>query len=305
MERLVVIGHQGLGALEAALAGQFELAAAWKPEDRGRVVLARVLVVAGDARLDTALVEAMTGLELIVCVSAGYDGIDVDWVRQRGLRLTVAQGVNDQDTAEHAISRILACRHSLVEADRLVRQGEWRRASRLSNRSVVGARLGIVGFGRIGQAVAERAVGLRMEVSWWGPTAKDTTWRRAASLPALAGESEILVVAARSHDGNAGLISADIIAALGPEGLLINVARGRLVDEAALIAALRSGALGGAALDVFETEPTDPARWADVPNVLLTPHMAGKTREALGRIVAQLRGNLEAFFAGEALLTPL
>lgn len=145
-----------------------------------------------------------------------------------------------------------------------------------------------------------------MTVRWWGPRPKpDLIQVRADSLVDLARDSDILVIAARADDGNRGLISADIIQALGPQGLLVNVARGQIIDEGAMIAALREGRLGQAALDVFETEPTDPARWADVPNTVLTPHTAGATREAVQGMVLLLMQNLGAHFAGEPLVTPL
>src|SRR5690606_27090816 len=128
---------------------------------------------------------------------------------------------------------------------------------------------------------------------------------RAESLLKLAQDSDILVVACRADDSNVGLISREVIHALGPQGLLVNVARGQLVDEGALIEALRSGALGHAALDVFESEPVDPDRWAGVPNTVLTPHTAGATTEAVQGMLVLLLENLQALFAGQPLKTPV
>ena len=122
---------------------------------------------------------------------------------------------------------------------------------------------------------------------------------------ALAGQSDILVVACLADDDNRGLIDADVLAALGPSGLLVNVARGSLVDENALIAALRGGTLGAAALDVYEDEPTDPSRWADVPNTVLTPHTGGATTESVQGMLTLLMQNLAALFAGQPLVTPV
>ena len=161
-------------------------------------------------------------------------------------------------------------------------------------------------MGSIGIAAAERAQAMRMQVSWWGPRDKPTLpWPRADSLEALARQSDILLVAARADESNRKMISAAIMEALGPDGLLVNVARGQLVDEAALIAALKSGRLGGAAIDVFDPEPTDPARWADVPNVVLTPHTGGATHEAVGQMAQMLIANLSAHFAGQPLPSPV
>jgi phosphoglycerate dehydrogenase-like enzyme len=169
-----------------------------------------------------------------------------------------------------------------------------------------GARLGIVGMGHIGQAAARRAEVMRMRVLWWGPRDKpDLPWPRAASLEALARESDVLLVTARADAHNRRMINADVMDALGPEALLVNVARGQLVDEAALKDALREGRLGGAALDVFEQEPTPAALWADVPNCVLTPHIGGATDEAVGRMAQMLLANLEAYFAGRPLLSPV
>lgn len=144
-----------------------------------------------------------------------------------------------------------------------------------------------------------------MEVAWWGPREKPgAPWPRAASLLDLARKSDVLAVCCRADETSRGLVSQDVLEALGPEGLLVNVSRGQVVDEDALVAALRAGRLGGAALDVFAEEPTAPGRWADVPNTILTPHTAGATTEAVQRMVALLVANLQAFFAGEPVKTP-
>jgi lactate dehydrogenase-like 2-hydroxyacid dehydrogenase len=229
----------------------------------------------------------------------------VEWATAHGLAVTHAPGANDEDVADHAIGLILGHRRQIVVGDRTVRAGTWNPDARAFTRPLGGAKLGIVGLGDIGVAVARRAEAMRMQIGWWGPNAKpDAEWPRADSLVQLAIDSDILVVAARAHGGNAGLISAEVIEALGPDGLLVNVARGSLVDEDALIAALRDGRVGGAALDVYETEPSPAERWADVPNTVLTPHTAGSTQGAVQRMVMMLLANLAAFFAGEPLKTP-
>jgi hydroxypyruvate reductase len=192
-----------------------------------------------------------------------------------------------------------------VAGDRRLRAGGWHAREKPLTRSLGGRRIGIVGLGSIGEAVATRAEAMRMQVAWWGPNPKpDAAWPRAESLVALARDSDILVVAARAHAGNVGLISAEVIDALGPQGLLVNVARGQLVDEDAMIAALKDGRLGGAAIDVYETEPTPADRWADVPNTTLTPHTAGATYEAVQQMAAMMLANLAAFFAGKDLPNP-
>jgi len=266
----------------------------------------RALVVAGEFPLDRALAESLPELGLIACFTAGYDGVDLVWARERGLKVSHSPGVNHEDVADQALGLMLAAWRGLLEGDALVREGRWRPTEKRITHSLAGMKLGIVGLGAIGEAVARRAETFGLEIAWWGPNEKpDAKWPRAGSLLALAGDSDILIVAARASDDNRGLIDRGVIEALGPQGLLVNVARGQLVDEKALIAALKDGRLGMAALDVFETEPTPAARWADVPNVVLSPHTAGATSAALPKMLALTRENLHRFFAGEQLVNPV
>ncbi|MBU2118113.1 MAG: 2-hydroxyacid dehydrogenase, partial [Alphaproteobacteria bacterium] len=185
-----------------------------------------------------------------------------------------------------------------------VRAGRWTPQSRTITRSLGGLKLGIVGLGAIGEAVARRGAAMRMVPAWWGPRPKDAPWPRAESLIDLARTSDVLVVACRADETNRGLISAEVLQALGPDGLLVNVSRGQVVDEDALIAALKSGRLGGAALDVFGTEPTDAARWAELPNTVLTPHTGGATTQAVQAMLGLLLQNLDAVLNGRPPVTP-
>jgi len=298
----LLIAQPHLGRLAPLLAGHYDLLSLWEAPSDDQLGRVRAIVVAGEFAIDRSLVERMPALGLIACFTVGYDGIDVAWARGRGLQVSHAQDANDEDVADHAIGLIVGHRRGIVAGDRRLRDGGWTAREKPLTRSLGGARLGIVGLGGIGHAVARRADAMRMPVAWWGPNAKpDAAWPRADSLVGLARDSDILVVAARAHGDNVGMISADVIAALGAQGLLVNVARGQLVDEAAAIAALKDGTLGGAALDVYETEPTPADRWADVPNTVLTPHTAGATQESVQKMVGMLFANLAAFFAGEAL----
>ena len=265
----------------------------------------RALVVAGEFPLDKALIENLPKLQLIACFTSGYDRIDVEWCRARGLPVTHAPGVNHEDVADHALGLILSARRQIAAGDRSLRAGGWTADSKMITPSLKDQRLGIVGLGSIGEAMARRGEAMRMPVSWWGPREKASPWPRAASLLELARDSDILVVACKADDSNIGLISRAVIEALGPHGLLVNVARGQLVDEAELIAALKDGRPGPAALAVFEEEPTEPARWADVPNTVLTPHTGGATTEAVQGMLMLLIQNLQAAFAGLPLKTPV
>lgn len=302
----VLIMQPHLAPLGAFLESGYTVHRFWEGPPVEAAATVGAMIVAGEFELDKHLIESLPNLGLIACFTSGYDGIDVEWARGRGLAVTHAPGVNHEDVADHALALILASRREIVTGDRDVRGGGWTLETRTITRSMNGQRLGIVGLGLIGQALARRAEACRMKVSWWGPNEKpDAQWPRAASLVELAKGSDILAVACRADETNRGLISREVIEALGPEGLLVNVSRGQVVDEDAAIEALRSGRLGAAALDVFYEEPTPAIRWAEVPNTVLTPHTAGATNEAVQGMLMLLMANLAAHFAGQPLKSPV
>ena len=301
----VLIMQRHLAPLSPILESAYDVYRFWEGPPIEAAHDIRALIVAGEAPLDKGLIERLPALDLIACFTSGYDGIDIDWCRQRGLPVTHAPGVNHEDVADHALGLILAARRQIVSGDRQVRSGGWTAETRSITPSLGGQKLGVVGLGAIGAAVARRAETFRMDVSWWGPRPKDAEWPRADSLSALAKASDILVVACKADETNRGLISREVLQALGPDGLLVNVARGQLIDEDALIDMLKSGALGQAALDVFMEEPTEPSRWADVPNLVLTPHTAGATTAGVQGMLMLLMQNLQAHFAGQPLKTPV
>jgi lactate dehydrogenase-like 2-hydroxyacid dehydrogenase len=301
----VLIMQRHLAPLSGFLESAYDVYRFWEGPPVEAAHDIRVMVVAGEYPLDKALIEQLPNLSLIACFTSGYDGIDIEWGRARGLPVTHAPGVNHEDVADHALGLILAARRQIASGDRQVRTGEWTIETRNITASIGGQKLGVVGLGHIGKAVASRAEAFRMAVSWWGPRPHEAQWPRAESLLALAKASDVLVVACKADETNRGLISREILDALGPDGLLVNVSRGQVVDEDALIAALKSGALGQAALDVFIEEPTDPTRWADVPNTVLTPHTGGATTAGVQGMLVLLIENLQAHFAGEPLKTPV
>jgi lactate dehydrogenase-like 2-hydroxyacid dehydrogenase len=301
---LVVQPH--LAPIAAMLDEEFTVWRLWQAPPLEASHTIEALLVAGEFPLDQKLADSLPRLGLIACFTAGYDGVDLSWAAERGLKVSHSPGVNHEDVADQAMGLMLAAWRGLVEGDAIVREGRWRPTEKRITPSLAGRKLGIVGLGAIGEAVARRAESFRLDVAWWGPNDKaDAPWPRAESLLRLAEESDILIVAARADEANRRLIDRPVIEALGPEGLLVNVARGRLVDETALIAALKDGRLGMAALDVFETEPTPAKRWADVPNVVLSPHTGGSTSGAVPKMVDLTRENLRRFFAGEPLANPV
>jgi len=308
---VVLISHEMLLPLQAALEPTYRVLRLWEYPDRlaflegpGREVQA--IVHAGEIKLSVDMMSEMPRLGLIACVSVGYDGIDVPWCRSQGVAVTHSQGLNAEDVADHAVGAFLAAWRGIVTGDGIVRGGRWTHADRMRPRpGLAGRKAGIVGLGHIGQAVARRVEPFGMTVSWWGPNPKESRWPMAEGLLALARDSDALFVCCRGDAVNHHLISRPVIEALGGRGCLVNVARGSVVDEDALIAALKDGRLGMAALDVFETEPTPAERWADVPNTMLTPHTAGGTLESIPKMVGQTLENLRRFFHEEPLLSPV
>lgn len=266
----------------------------------------RAVVHANQDPMPLGFLEGLPNLGLLAHVSVGY-AIDLDWCRARGIAVTHARGANADEVADHAMGLLVGGWRQIISGDRQVRAGEWRLESRLDPRPGLAGRLmGIVGLGHIGQAVARRAEAFGMDVAWWGPNPKPgVLWPRADDVLELARAADVLVVTARPDPSNLGLISRDVIEAVGPEGMIVNISRGSLIDEDALVEALRDGRLGKAGLDVFAEEPTPPARWAGVPNVVLTPHTAGSTVDSVSRMLGQTRENLRRFFAGEPLATPV
>src|SRR3984957_2094177 len=237
-----------LAFLSPILEADFTVWRFWEGPPLEAVSVIRALVVAGAFPVDKALAESLPNLGLIACFTAGYDGVDLAWARMRGLRVSHSPGVNHEDVADHAMGLMLGAWRKIVAGDRMLREGGWRPHEKMASPSLTGRRVGIVGLGDIGAATARRCEAFGLRVSWWGPREKpDAPWPRAASLKALAADSDILVVSSRADAQSRGLISADIIDAVGPEGLLVNVSRGQVVDEDALILALKAGRLGAAA----------------------------------------------------------
>lgn len=264
--------------------------------------LCRAVVTNGHVPLTGPMIAAMPKLELVACSSAGYESLDLTSLAARGIRLTNASLALKDDVADTAIMLMLAARRGLIAGHDYVRSGDWGRhnAFPLQHRTR-GQRLGIVGMGSIGQAIALRAEALGLQVSYWNRSAKPVPWHHEPDLIRLAQHSDTLILIVAGGTATRGLISAEVLAALGPNGLLVNVARGSVVDEEALISALSSGALGHAALDVFAKEPDADPRLTRLPNVTLYPHHASgtlETRDAMAQLVVD---NLTAFYAGDAL----
>ena len=246
--------------------------------------------------------DAFANLEALACFGPYVTQIDLARARERGVAVSSTPDITADSVADLALGLMLASMRRLCEADRFVRSGRWPGAAFAAGREVHGRRCGIVGFGRIGQLVARRAAALDMPVAYHGPRRKEgVAWPWVSSLERLAEQSDCLVVTCALTDETRGLVGASVLDALGPDGFLVNVARGAIVDEPALIAALAAGRIAGAALDVFADEPHVPAALMAMEQVVLTPHIGTSTRENRDERTRKLVANLRAQFSGQAV----
>lgn len=266
----------------------------------------RAVATSGHIPVTRRMLEAMPDLGIVACSSAGFEAFDIAALAGRNIALTNTSAALCGDVADAAIMLMLAARRSLVSADAYVRSGGWGRNGMFPLLRTIGGRsLGIVGMGAIGQAIASRAAGFGMKIGYWNRRPRDVPWSYHPDLTALARDSDNLVIAVAGGPETRGLISARVIEALGPDGLLVNVARGSVIDEPALIAALSDGRLGAAALDVYAHEPDPDPRLAALSNVTLFPHHASGTVETRDAMAQLMVDNLDAYFAGRPLVTPV
>ncbi len=266
----------------------------------------RALVANGESTIRASLLDQLPALELIVVFGVGYDGVDVAAARARGIAVTHTPDVLTDDVADMAMTLLLAQSRRIVEADAFVRAQQWQNGPFAWSRRVSGQRLGIMGLGRIGSALARRAEAFGMDIAYTGRGAKaGVPYRYEPTLLALAASVDFLVVCAYGGDDTRGLVNAQVLQALGPDGVLVNVGRGSVVDEDALIHALQNGVIAGAALDVYADEPRVPEALCALPNVVLTPHSASATTQTRRAMSELVFANLAAHFAGEPLPSPV
>ena len=258
----------------------------------------------GPLGLTAGEIATLTQLQIICVIGAGYEQVDLEAAAARGITVTNGAGANAGPVADHAMALLLALLRDIPRADASTRRGEW---NRVISPSVSGKRLGIIGLGAVGQAIARRATqGFDMHVSYHSRTPRaDVPYTWHDSPLHLADAVDILVVATPGGAATRHLIDAPVLAALGAEGYLVNIARASVVDTPALIAALEQGVIAGAALDVFDDEPAVPAALKALGNTVLTPHVAGQSPQAACDTVTLVLRNLQAFFAGEPVLTPV
>jgi len=258
---------------------------------------AEVVLTTSMAGASRERLQAMTGARLLACNGAGLDRIDLDAAREQNIAVRNTPGVVTDDTADMAIGLIYAVARNIVAADAFVRQGKWASGRMAPSRRVVGKRVGIVGLGRIGRAIADRLNGAGLQVAYAGPRRKpESPYGYFATVRDLAEASDFLVLSCPGGEATRGIVDADVLRALGPDGVLINVSRGSVVDEPALIAALQDGTIAGAGLDVFSTEPEPDARFMTMANVVLQPHSASITRETRQAMIAMIKDAIDGYW---------
>jgi hydroxypyruvate reductase len=266
----------------------------------------RAVVTTGAGGVATDIVNALPALEIIAIRGVGTDGVDLDNARKRGLRVTTTLNVLTEDVADQAFALLLATSRQICVGDAFVRAGKWPTQSLPLGRRASHKRAGILGLGSIGQAIARRALGFGMSVAYTGRRPHpEVDYPFVPSLVELARASDILFIAVAGTPDTLGVVNGEVLDALGPDGILVNIARGSIVDEDALVAALADGRLGGAGLDVFRHEPNVPEALLTLDNVVLQPHQGSATAECrldMGNLVL---ANLEAHFAGRPLPTPV
>ena len=276
---------------------------------------ARVVITNGEGGLSADEIAGLPDVELVCAIGVGYEAVDLAALASRGITLTNGRGTNDTAVADHTFGLMLAVAGGIVLADRMVRAGDWGAFASNSadypftarRRGLFGKRLGIIGLGRIGTKIADRAhLGFEMEVAYHGRQLKaESPYTFMPSLVEMAGWTDFLVVAAPGGPGTRHLVDDRVLSALGPDGFLINIGRGSVVDTDALVAALREERIAGAGLDVVDGEPDIPPALLDLENVVLTPHMAGRGPEPVAVMTRLLVANIAAFVDGQPLLTPI
>ena len=297
-------------AHQAQIAEVYDMTYAFDPALRAAAIAEhgkkfRAVLTIGVIGITPEEIDAMPALELICCMGAGYEGVPLEVTRARGIATANGAGTNDDCVADHAFGLLIGIVREFRKLDRLCREGVWREAIPQPP-NVSGKKLGILGMGTIGQKIAKRAAAFDMEVGYHNRKPKEgVTQRYFDDLKSLASWADFLVLAAPGGPATKHLVNAEVLDALGPQGYLVSIGRGSVVDTEALAAALRENRIAGAGLDVYESEPKRPEQLIGLDNVLLTPHMAGWSPEATQKSVDHFLANAEGHFAGRGVVTPI
>jgi hydroxypyruvate reductase len=265
----------------------------------------RAIISAGSTPLGGDMMDKMPSLGAIICYGTGYDGIDLAAAAQRGISVGHSPAANAAAVADLAVTLMLAVTRRLLPADNYVRSGNWSsgKPSPLMRPQPgnPGRRIGLYGMGEIGRKIASRVAAFETEVAYFSRRKLDVPYRYLPSLEALAEWCSVLMIAVRAGADTHHAVDANILRKIGSDGYVVNISRGSVIDQTALLAALTDGAIAGAGLDVYEKEPHAPDRLTEFPNVVLTPHVGGHTLESHEAMQNCVLANLEAFFAGKPL----
>lgn len=265
----------------------------------------RALITAGGQPLGADIMDMLPALKAIVCYGTGYDGIDFAAAKTRGIAVANSPAANASSVAELALALMLAATRRILPADSYLREGGWSAAKPSpllkAPQGLAGRRIGLYGMGEIGRKIATRAAAFEAEIGYHSRSRHDVPFTSFDDLAALADWCDVLVIAVRAGPGNQRAVNADILRRIGGDGYLVNIARGSMIDEPALVAALRDKTIAGAGLDVFETEPHAPGTLSEYPNVVLTPHIGGHTVGAHHAMQDCVIANLSAFADGKPM----
>ncbi|MGY6257445.1 2-hydroxyacid dehydrogenase [Paraburkholderia caledonica] len=297
-------------ASRASIEAEFDSVYAPDPAQHAAVIathgaMIRAVLTNGTRGISAAEIDRMPKLEFVSALGAGYENVAVDHARSRGIVLVNGAGTNDHCVADHAFALLLSIVRDVPRLDEATREGVWRDALPMRP-DVSGKRLGIVGLGNIGEKIARRGAGFDMEIGYHNRKPREgTSLSYFDGVEALARWCDFLVIATPGGAGTHHLIGARVFEALGPDGFVVNVSRGSVLDTAALAQALVAGTIAGAALDVYEGEPQPPAALLKLRNVVLTPHVGGRSPDAIAAAVNNFLRNAARHFAGEPVLTPI
>ena len=291
----------------------YEVVKAWMLDAPAREVAiagiadrCEAILTNGGRGADAATLARLPRLKIVACHGVGVDAIDLAWCRAHGVAVTNTPDVLTEDVADLALALLLATIRRIPQADRFVREGRWLEGPFGLTPTLQGRRVGIVGLGRIGQAIARRCAAFGCEIAWQGPRDKPgQPWPRHADVVSLAGWADVLIAACPGGEATRHTVSRAALEALGPAGVFVNIARGSVVDQAALVESIVQGRLGGAGLDVFDDEPRVPAELVASDRVVLQPHQGSATDETRSAMARLALSNLASHFTGQPLLTPV
>jgi lactate dehydrogenase-like 2-hydroxyacid dehydrogenase len=314
MPEKVLIYSKFPKALMVRVGERFELLdAAGKPPvdvfSKEELSTVRAMITAGGTQLPGHVMDTLPSLRAIVCYGTGYDGVDLAAAKARNIAVGNSPGANAASVADLAVTLMLTATRRILPADEFVRNGNWASGKPSPLLRALpgnpGRRIGVYGMGEIGRKIAARMAAFETEVGYFSRTRHDLPYRYFESLDALSQWCSVLMIAVRASAETQHVVNADILQKLGSDGYVVNISRGSVIDEAALIAALQNNIIAGAGLDVFEKEPHSPGALTALPNVVVTPHVGGHTQDSHAAMQDCVIANLDAFFAGRPLAYPV